>query len=217
MNNSFKIEKWQQALIDAGCTVAATTPLAVVNKKNGDPLFSLIDAKVTDPEGHRMPNIVFIRGQAVVVVPELEDQSTGEIRFLMVRQRRIGNGQMCLEFPAGMIDHEHDEPVLVGVRELAEETGLTVTRDSLFPLVNVPLYSSAGASDEAIHFFGCTTTVSHDTFLSYCNKSRTNSEEGEYLTVALLTREEAEPQITSIQARLGFYLFDAFLRSKRGC
>ena len=205
---SFKTEQWQKDVTAQGCNVITIKEMQSITKRNGDPLFSLLDVDVTAPEGYRLPRIVFIRGHATVIIPLLVNSDTGEERFLMVRQRRIGNGMLTLEFPAGMLDHKSDDPADIAVKELFEETGLYIKKNQLRPLSQVPLYSSAGASDEAIYYFGCKIELSGNEFTSFHLRSTGNSSENEHITVELIERSSAEPQITSLQARLGFYLFD---------
>ncbi|MBN1757035.1 MAG: NUDIX hydrolase [Chitinispirillaceae bacterium] len=205
--SSFKISSWKETVESAGCRVNDITTLQKINKRSGAPLFSLLDVSVTSPDGKPLPNIVFIRGHAVVVVPLLINNTTGEERFLMVRQHRVGNGTLTLEFPAGMLDHESDMPIAVARKELFEETGLNIEENQLTPLWPTPLYSSAGASDEAIYYFGCKIRVEENEFNAFENRYRENSGEHEFITAVLLTRREAEPQINSIQALLGFHLF----------
>jgi DNA-binding NtrC family response regulator len=45
---------------------------------------------------------VVVRGNACVIVPLLANSDTGEEKYLMIYQRRSGNGRLSLEFPAGM-------------------------------------------------------------------------------------------------------------------
>jgi len=208
MPDSFKITSWKHNLTKAGCSIGDIRTIADITKKNGDPLFSLLNAEVTSPEGYKLPHIVFIRGNAVIVVPLIKNSESGEERFLMIRQRRIGTGLFCLEFPAGMIDHENDDPADVAAREVCEETGLHITRDILTQLCDTPLYSSPGASDEAIYYFGCKVTVDDQTYQSLKNATGGNHEENEYCHVELLRYEEAEPRLTSLQARLAIRLFN---------
>ena len=215
-SESFKINAWKRSVTESGCTIHSLDELHRIGKKNGDHLFSLVNASVNSPEGNPLPNIVFIRGNATVVVPQLINRATGENRFLMVRQRRIGNGKLTLEFPAGMLDHENDDPREVACRELFEETGLQIDPNALIPLHPTPLNSSAGASDEAIFYFGCRIEVTPEEFISYNNRYRENSGEHEFITVTTCTSRDAVPQITSLQALLGFYLFfDKFVPSKQ--
>jgi 8-oxo-dGTP pyrophosphatase MutT (NUDIX family) len=203
----FKITRWQKNVTANGCNLRSINELSTICKRNGDHLFSLLSVDVAAPEGYRLPHIVFIRGNAVVVVPLLRNRETGEERFLMVRQRRIGSGALTLEFPAGMIDHDDENPVDVGVKELFEETGIRVGREQLYPLCDKPLYSSAGASDEAIYYFGCRIEIPGVQFTSLHHGEHGDPEDNEHIILELHTRDEAEPLITSIQARLGFYLF----------
>ncbi len=158
--NEPKVRLWENRVRDAGCTIAGLKPLSLLNKKNGELLFALCEADVTDPSGRTLPGYVFIRGHAAIVVPLLINEETGERKFLMIRQRRIGNGALNLEFPAGMLDREVDAAQSVAARELREETGLALAPDILVPLHHGPLYSSPGADDEGIYFFGCVVFLS---------------------------------------------------------
>jgi ADP-sugar diphosphatase len=207
ITGEFKIQNWIEHVKGAGCRIESVKEICQIRKPGGELLFALLDTKVYSPEGNKLPHIAFIRGHACLIVPLLRNIQTGEERFLMVKQRRIGNGFLSLEFPAGMLDEESD-PACVAVRELHEETGLQVDRSELFPLTDSPIYSSAGASDEAIYFFGCIKEINNEIYESFKNREIGNEEEDEFITVALYTKEEALPQITSIQARLAFYLFE---------
>jgi len=214
IQESFKIREWRKHLAAEGCTVSSVIPLQTISKKNGEPLFSLLDTKIISPEGHRMPNIIFIRGNAVITVPHVRNSDTGEERFLMIRQRRIGNGQLCLEFPAGMIDRADDDPAEVAIRELLEETGLSIKKESLEQLCPSPLFSSPGASDEAIFYFGCRITLNNDEYTMLSQRIGGNHAEDEFCFVQMLSREEAEPHLTSLQAKLAIRLFTEHFCSK---
>lgn len=208
-----KIQEWADTVKSAGCTVNTIQTLHEIRKSDGTMLFSLIDANVTSPEGTRLPNIVFIRGHACVIVPRIENSSTGEKKFLMVHQRRIGSGQMSLEFPAGMLDESSGDPTGVAIKELQEETGLQLSKESLFLLHDKLLYSSVGGSDEGIYYYGCTVKVDNQTFLSFQNRLAGNRSDHEYITVELISREDAESQATTMQVPLAFYLFEKHLLS----
>lgn len=79
----------------------------------------------------------------VGVVP-LHDDGT----VTLIRQLRPSVGVSLLEIPAGRLD-PGEEPAACGVRELAEETGLTATSlESLGDLLTSP-----GVFDERIHLF----------------------------------------------------------------
>ena len=147
-----KIREWIDTVSSAGCTVNRIDTIADIRKKNGELLFSLLDTEVISPEGYKLPHIAFIRGHACLIVILLKNSTTGEEKFLMVRQRRIGNGQMSLEFHAGMLDYHTSDPVGVAVKEVFEETGLKVVPEEIFSLSDRILYSSAGAVMKAFLF-----------------------------------------------------------------
>jgi 8-oxo-dGTP pyrophosphatase MutT (NUDIX family) len=169
-----------------------------------------------DPSGHRLLPYVLIRGDACLVVPMVRDRETGEERFVMVRQRRSGSGLAALEFPAGMLDRLVDDPVRVAAEELAEETGIRAQPDDLFPLADRPLFTSPGLQDEAIHYFGYETELSHREFKALEGRRTGNGDEGERIQVTLATRAEGEAGSVSTQVRLGFYLLEAAVRLRPG-
>jgi 8-oxo-dGTP pyrophosphatase MutT (NUDIX family) len=215
MNSPFSIEPkinaWINLVRSAGCTIRKIKPLSLTRRKNGELLFALLDADIRSPEGHELPNIVFIRGDACLVVPLVRNRGTGEERFLMVRQRRAGNGSCSLEFPAGMLDNKVDDPPGVAARELAEETGLRVSAADLFPLCGKKLFSSVGACDEGIYYFGCVIELDNKEWRSLATgPSAGNPDENELISVALMLREEAEKEAASLQVHLGMYLFDSY-------
>jgi 8-oxo-dGTP pyrophosphatase MutT (NUDIX family) len=212
--NEPKIRAWKKLVTDAGCAINTIEPISILYKKNGELLFALLDTDIRSPEGHGLPNIVFIRGDACLIVPLVRNRDTGEERFLMVRQRRVGNGSYSLEFPAGMLDNDVDDPVGVAARELAEETGVHIAANDLFPLCGRKLYSSVGACDEGIYYFGCVKELDDASWRSLAEgRKGGNRAEDEHLSVALVSRKEAEKEATSLQVRLGFYLFEENLKN----
>jgi 8-oxo-dGTP pyrophosphatase MutT (NUDIX family) len=203
-----KVLAWEELVKSAGCAIDGFTPLQTVKKKNGELLFALLDAKVRSPDGDRLPNIVFIRGDACLIVTLAQNRDTGEERFLMIRQWRIGNGSLSLEFPAGMLDADVNDPQGVAAREFTEETGIGVTATELFPLYDKKLFSSAGASDEGIYYYGCIKNLDDATWRTLDGRTGGNPAEGERISVTLVSRKEAENEATSLQVLLGFYLFE---------
>lgn len=211
LENEQKIRNWKSSVESSGCAVRSLKSISEVRKKDGSLLFALLDADVVSPEGNKLPHVVFIRGHACVIVPLLRNRASGEERYLMVNQRRIGNGHMSLEFPAGMLDEDSDA-ANVAVQELREETGLVINRDELIPLTDKMLYSTAGACDEAIFYFGVRKEMDDTEYRSFINRQGGCAHEQEFISTSLMTREEAEKQATSLQVRLGFFLFDQYLR-----
>lgn len=80
---------------------------------------ALPDGAVTSREYIRHPG-------AVMVIPLLINEATGEVRLVLERQYRYPVGQVMIEFPAGKLDPGEDLQ-RCAQRELLEETGYTAT------------------------------------------------------------------------------------------
>lgn len=208
-----KVRAWEKALLDAGCTLQELELLQGLRKRDQSLLFALVQAKGKDPEGRPLLPYALLRGSACVVVPAITVAETGEELLLTVWQRRIAHGRLSLEFPAGMLDETLHDPVGVARRELEEETGLVVRREQLLPLVQRPLYSSPGLSDESIWFYVCPVTLTRKQCDTFHGSDTGAAHEGEHIRVALMTRQELAVQTDSLQTRLALHLFEAWKKS----
>ena len=213
--NEPKVRAWKDSVVKAGCIIHSLTPLTIIHKKNNELLFALLRADVSDRDGNKLPDILFVRGHACIVVPQLTNKNTGRKAFLMIKQRRIGNGLLNLEFPAGMLDRNINSPSEVARKELYEETGLSVAPANLYPLCDGPLYSSPGASDEGIYYFGCSIELTGKDFAAFEGRSISGVSEDENIVVTLRSRKQAEKETASVQVRLGFYLFEEFQKNQK--
>ncbi len=202
-----KYRVWKKILRDHGCVLRGVEPLCELHKPDGSLLFAMLRTRAEDPGGRALPSYALIRGHAVLIVTLVVNRESGERKFLMLRQRRIGHGGEALEFPAGMLDEDVDDPQGVAIREMKEETGLDVTRGQVFALCERPLYTSPGLDDEAIYFFGCVLELPAERYLALQGGETGKADEGEYIRMELLDYREALPQVDSVQVRLGFSLF----------
>jgi ADP-sugar diphosphatase len=202
-----KYRAWKRTVESNGCVFRDVEMLAECSKPDGSLLFAFLKTHIEDPAGRPLPCYALLRGHAVVIVTEVADLESGERKFLMLRQRRVGSGAETLEFPAGMVDESVDDPAAVAIRELREETGLEVRRDQLIRLNERPLYTSSGLDDEAIHFFGCSLALPSAEFHALEGGTRGKAEEGEFIRLELWDHERALPHIDSVQVRLGFCLW----------
>jgi 8-oxo-dGTP pyrophosphatase MutT (NUDIX family) len=128
--------------------------------------------------------MVLLRGHFVSVVTVLIDSSTNEKYFLLVKQRRVANGSIFFEHPAGMCDNEID-PYKVAIKEVMEETGLTIFKEDLHLLWDKPLYSSPGLLDEAGYFFYCEVKLDSKELNSFRNKITGAKDENEHIETFL--------------------------------
>jgi 8-oxo-dGTP pyrophosphatase MutT (NUDIX family) len=198
----------------AGCLVRKVEMLQALSKRDGSLLFGLLQTRVEDPQGRALPSYLLLRGHASLVVTVIENSETQARKFLMLRQRRIGHGGESLEFPAGMLDGDVDDPVGVAIRELKEETGLDIARPDLHSLCDRPLYSSAGLDDEAIHYFACKVVLSPEKIAALEGSEAGQADEHEHIRLSLWDEAQALAEIDSLQVRLGFYLYAEFVRKR---
>src|ERR1700736_542627 len=79
------------------------------------------------PDGSIIPDYYIIENRGWVgIVPLTEDG-----RFLINNQYKHGIGSEVLEFPAGSLDPDEDDPLVTARRELMEETGYSVADDQI--------------------------------------------------------------------------------------
>ena len=97
-----------------------------------------------EPDGEPFARIVLEHPGAAVILAVDDDE-----RVLCLRQYRHPVRRKMLELPAGLMDHEDEEPVEVARRELAEEAGLQA--QSWTHLAST--YSSPGITEELVHVF----------------------------------------------------------------
>jgi len=104
--------------------------------------------------GHFMPGIVVIRGHSVAMLMEITAKETGERFSLMTVQARVPTPDPeSLELPAGMLDDGEFKGT--AAKEIEEETGMTVSQESLIELTSADqrIYLSPGGLDEGMKFY----------------------------------------------------------------
>lgn len=83
--------------------------------------------QVAVPNGPIIPDYYIIENRGWAgIVPVTEDG-----RFLINKQYKHGIGLEVLEFPAGGLDPQEDDPLITAKRELMEETGYSVADDQI--------------------------------------------------------------------------------------
>ena len=204
--DSFKFKSWRDVLLKHKIKINSVKELHTVNKLNGEMLFTLVHIDAVDPDNHKLLPVVLIRGHFVAVVTCLIEKETGNKYFLLVKQRRVANGDIFYEHPAGMCDSEPD-PWKVAVKEVEEETGLKITRDNLRLLHAEPLYSSAGLLDEAGYFFACEIPLSREEIDTYRDKSAGAADENEVIITHVCTLSEVFSLIRNTNGLLATYLY----------
>src|SRR5690606_3999030 len=120
-------------------------------------------AHVAEQQGKRS-FVVFMRGGSVAVLPIL--QCEGEEYVVLVTQTSIPTAQPWFpSIPAGMLDQSGDF-VGVAAKELAEETGIIITKEKLIDMTKLAyqeryrgVFVSVGGTDEYVKLYLFRDTV----------------------------------------------------------
>ena len=207
LRQSPKYRAWKRIAERNGATVRGAELMLDIPRQDGSILFAMVKADAVDPEGRPLHKYLLLRGSAVVVVTVVENRDTGERKFLMLWQRRIGNGGDSLEFPAGMLDGDVDDPVGVAVRELEEETGLVVDRGKPWspwptaPCIPPPAWTTSPSTTSPAMSPSRTPSSRPWKAGSAGRRRKANSSAS-----GSWDHAEALKEVDSLQVRLGFHL-----------
>lgn len=206
LKEAHKFRIWEKKISDNGLSVNYIDELYSRRKPNGEILFSLLYTDAITPEGNKIPPICFLKGEVVCVLVCLVDEVSRNKYMLLVRQRRICDGSLTYEHPAGMLDSESD-PAVVALREVHEETGLEIKKDDLVCVSPEPLFPSTGTSDEAIYLFYCEVTVPYETILSMHGKNTGEISDNEHITTHIIPFAEGHRLISNTNNLLLNFLY----------
>jgi 8-oxo-dGTP pyrophosphatase MutT (NUDIX family) len=197
-----KIKNYFDALKQNNIDVESADALSYQRKKGGELLFAYLQIDAKDDENNKLLPYIFIRGDAVVVVPIIHIENETQEYYLCVRQRRVADGSYHLEFPAGMLDRNADNPACVAIKEMEEETGLKIDGKQLIPLNDAkPLFTSPGACDEKIYYYKTDIYINREEFCELNGKLISNSEENERIKIEICTKDEF---LSQTKSNMGF-------------
>lgn len=158
--------------------------------------FLKFKADVVDKEtGKKVPGIVFARGPAVAVLILLE--SEGKTYAVLTEQVRVPVGKLVLELPAGMLDDDQGDFVGTAVREVEEETGISLNLDDvvdltafLNPSTGQRVIPSPGGCDEDLSLFLYRGHVDKEYITQLQGKETGLREHGELIKVHVVPYEK---------------------------
>lgn len=208
LESAHKVQIWLRNLRRNGVEVHGVETLFSKFKSDGDLLFGLVNLDATVPEGHKILPLCFLKGEVVSVLICFIDRDTSEKFLLLVRQRRICNGALIYEHPAGMVDGT-DAPLDVALREVAEETGLVITAELVHRLNEEPLFPSSGTSDEAMYLYYAELELSRAEIFRYDGQSTGSGSENEHIQTCIVPLADAKRLVTNACGLLNIYLYEA--------
>ncbi len=171
-------------------------------------LFIKLKATLTDREGNPLHGVVVLRGDAVAVLPVLR---CGEQTYaLLVEQARpAGPLASCLEIPAGMLDEESDSRA-VAVKEMAEETGMTVLASELADLLPASpegMLNSVGLLDERIFLYSVERVVTPAELQQFAGRELGQHHENEHILTAVIPMEEVPERVQDSKSLMAWLLW----------
>lgn len=206
LTESHKYRVWQKNLLRNGLKVHGVEEIYTKYRHNGEVLFSLVNLDADLPEGGKILPLCMIKGEVVTILVCFREKETGERYLLLVKQRRVCDGSLLYEHPAGMVD-KNDIPLAVAIKELKEETGLIVNPEQIVSLNEQPWYPSTGTCDEAMYFFYCELEMTKSQMGDYHDKMRGEVEEEERIITEIIPIREAMRLITNTNGLLNIYLY----------
>lgn len=206
LTDAHKYNLWKGRLERNGLQINRIDELYSRRNGEGEVLFSLLYTDATTPEGNKIPPICFLKGEVVCVLICFIEAQTKEKYLLLVQQRRICDGSMTFEHPAGMLDSESDAAT-VAAREVWEETGIAVETDQLVKLNEHPYFPSTGTSDEAMYLFYCEMELSKEKIDSYHNKSMGLLSDHEFIHTYVVPFAEGHKLITNVNGILLNFMY----------
>jgi 8-oxo-dGTP pyrophosphatase MutT (NUDIX family) len=148
-----RFKKWKKRVEANGSRVQNVNILGFVPRGEGRPIAIFIDCVLETAEGVEIPRYIVIRGDSVVIVPMLVCNETNTVYTMLVEQRRIVDGGITTEFPAGGVLGEAADLRLSASQEIREELSLTIPPDELIPLADKPIKINPSMSDDLVTFF----------------------------------------------------------------
>jgi len=206
VEESDKYQNWRHRLETNGLRIRSVEEKYTHEGDEGQLLYSLLKVEAEAADGSSPAQICFLRGDSVSMLVVLVAEETDEKFVLLVRQRRLCDGSMTYEHPAGMIE-EGEEPAAVAARELEEECGLDVQPDELRPLFDRPLYSMSSNSDERLFFFCLERRLPEADIRAMHGKSEGKEEEDEQTRLEVHSFPEAHRLVNNLHGVLGHLLY----------
>ncbi len=131
-----------------------------IEQKTANRFLNFYELSVENEKGHRGRYFVASRAESIgeleittkrtktqaVIIYSLYGRENDQV--VLVRQYRYPIDDYIYEFPAGLVE-ENESPHEAAIREMREETGLTLHPISVDTMYEKPYYTTIGMTDEA--------------------------------------------------------------------
>ena len=91
--------QWQKKFNKSGCKIESLLFYAAVKKNSFTYRSIYFECSYITPEEQKQTRSILLRGPSVAIIPVVMIENSRY--FLVVKQRRIINGEYSIEFPAG--------------------------------------------------------------------------------------------------------------------
>lgn len=149
---------WKEKFLSSGCSIDQIKFHGAVFLTSERIHSIYLEVIFTTPESHTLIRSILLKGKAVVIIPLLYSPVENEPKILMVKQRRIHDGQYSYEFPSGK--RENDTASIYSAHlELLEECGIDIELEKIKPLAS-SIVVCESAFDESVDWFYCKLSTS---------------------------------------------------------
>ena len=135
-------------------------------------------------------SISFIRGSsvAILILVKVKNNKNDNTFVLLCEQHRVPIGKKAKEISAGMMDADGNI-ISVALKEVKQETGFDIKHVSELQDLG-SYYASPGGSDEELHLFAWTTTITQAEFEEKQKKMFGVAEENEEIKLSFVNLDE---------------------------
>jgi ADP-sugar diphosphatase len=196
---------WRDSL-NSDLEIRAIRIVSVSYKSNTDPIFAKLNVTAYYRGNQIIPDVVFLRGGSVAILPILVSAQTGAQYVVFTKQVRLPVGDELVEIPAGMLDGDRNF-IGVAAKEFREEVGISITPSDLIDLTPIQAHDSQpfvfpkaiavspGACDETMNFYLFRKKMPQAEIDVLKGKLTGNKEEHESICLMVVELEKA-PHLT---------------------
>jgi ADP-sugar diphosphatase len=185
LNQSLEFKSWKKKLVSNGVELENVSVIGEISRDKKTLFAALIDCVINTPEGDKVPRLLVLQSDGIMIIPLFRCDEDNTFYTLMVEQRRIADGGNNMEFPAGAVNVPGEDPYEMAVQEIKEELGLTIERKELIILNQKPIISCAAFSSSSTDYFYFERNVSKSFLLEMDGRVTGCHLDQEYIKVRL--------------------------------